>query len=401
MGPYYIREKPPKPFNTRTGGFSFAPKTLLTFVFVFIGLHLFWLVLCSIDVAGRPMSIDRFSIIQQNKHRGNLTWYGISVINGVERRESLGTKDKKIAGLWLASKQAQKFLPDHMKEKKFIEPENPERLLTQHRSSVANLHKSNPRTMAAYDFRLRYLERLIEGKVSLEQISPAEGRKWAEKIIKDLAPKTVKEIMMLAKKFWARMIEDGHAKEDIFKGVLLPKRVKKERAFWTVEEVEQILVNAPNDIHRGFWGIMAYAGLRHAEADALTWGNIDLKRKEIRLTGKGSKTAVIPINKKLMVLLKALVPTKGNPQDRVFVGIDIYPSNRRYRLYAACKGIAFAVDGSITLHRFRHSFASNLLRAGAGIKSVQALMRHESAQITLDTYGHLLVSDLSLATDLI
>lgn len=49
--------------------------------------------------------------------------------------------------------------------------------------------------------------------------------------------------------------------------------------------------------------------------------------------------------------------------------------------------------GKAHAHRFRHSFGSNLIRAGVNIKVVQTLMRHESIQMTLDIYGHIMDSD--------
>jgi integrase len=37
----------------------------------------------------------------------------------------------------------------------------------------------------------------------------------------------------------------------------------------------------------------------------------------------------------------------------------------------------------------RHYLASLLIASGADIKTVQARLRHASAKVTLDTYGHL------------
>jgi hypothetical protein len=48
---------------------------------------------------------------------------------------------------------------------------------------------------------------------------------------------------------------------------------------------------------------------------------------------------------------------------------------------------------SVRFHDLRHHFASALIASGCSIKAVQAAMGHESAQITLDTYGHLWPSD--------
>ena len=41
----------------------------------------------------------------------------------------------------------------------------------------------------------------------------------------------------------------------------------------------------------------------------------------------------------------------------------------------------------------RHTYATWLLRRGAGIESVQGLLGHASIATTIDTYGHLTVED--------
>jgi integrase len=40
-----------------------------------------------------------------------------------------------------------------------------------------------------------------------------------------------------------------------------------------------------------------------------------------------------------------------------------------------------------------HTFASALISAGCSVKAVQSALGHESAAVTLDTYGHLWPSD--------
>jgi integrase/recombinase XerD len=44
-------------------------------------------------------------------------------------------------------------------------------------------------------------------------------------------------------------------------------------------------------------------------------------------------------------------------------------------------------------HHFRHTYATGLLRRGAGMESVQQLLGHASVTTTIDTYGHLTVED--------
>ena len=44
-------------------------------------------------------------------------------------------------------------------------------------------------------------------------------------------------------------------------------------------------------------------------------------------------------------------------------------------------------------HHYRHTYATWLLRRGAGIESVKQLLGHASITTTIDTYGHLTVED--------
>lgn len=44
-------------------------------------------------------------------------------------------------------------------------------------------------------------------------------------------------------------------------------------------------------------------------------------------------------------------------------------------------------------HWFRHTYATWLLRRGAGMESVKELLGHASITTTVDTYGHLTVED--------
>jgi len=53
----------------------------------------------------------------------------------------------------------------------------------------------------------------------------------------------------------------------------------------------------------------------------------------------------------------------------------------------------------IRFHDLRHATASLMIAAGANIKAVQRQLRHASATLTLDTYGHLYPDDRSAAAE--
>jgi integrase/recombinase XerD len=50
-------------------------------------------------------------------------------------------------------------------------------------------------------------------------------------------------------------------------------------------------------------------------------------------------------------------------------------------------------------HQFRHTYATWLLRNGAGMETVKALLGHKSITTTVDTYGHLTVEDARMTLE--
>ena len=105
----------------------------------------------------------------------------------------------------------------------------------------------------------------------------------------------------------------------------------------------------------------------------------------IHVKGKGDKEAKIPICPRLQR------------------EIDRYDGEWKFSYTAkvleriAAKAIPEGFPGKAHAHRFRHSFGSNLIRAGVNIKVVQTLMRHETVNLTLDTYAHILDTDTEKA----
>ena len=167
----------------------------------------------------------------------------------------------------------------------------------------------------------------------------------------------------------------------------IPKRKvqKKEKKFWTMEQIAAILDKAPNSNYRLLWAFMAYEGLRIHEA--LKVKPEDIRDGFLHVIGKGAKYAKIPIGS----IMKSEL-------DRAGWAWDFSRFSRQSCISAvhscAKKALGDAFDGEATNHRFRHSFASNLVRAGANILVVQKLMRHATITMTLGTYSHLMDGDL-------
>ena len=168
----------------------------------------------------------------------------------------------------------------------------------------------------------------------------------------------------------------------------LPKRkgVRKERKFWTMEQIRLILDASRDARFRLLWAFMAYQGLRVHEA--LKMRPEDIRDGRLHVVGKGGKYAALPLSPPMLGELDRA----GWTWD--FSGISQKMCRKRV-IIAAKSALGDAYDGEATNHRFRHSFASNLVRAGVNIKAVQQLMRHATITMTLDIYSHLMDGDLS------
>lgn len=160
----------------------------------------------------------------------------------------------------------------------------------------------------------------------------------------------------------------------------------KERDFWTNDQIDKILDATENPDYRILFALMAFAGLRIHEA--LKLKPEDIKEGFISVIGKGNKFAKIPVSSRLK---NELDLKKWN-----FDFSNIGKWEVSYWLaITAKKALGESFSGSANPHRLRHSFASNLIRAGVGVKSVQKLMRHSNIQTTLNIYAHIIDDDLT------
>ena len=169
----------------------------------------------------------------------------------------------------------------------------------------------------------------------------------------------------------------------VAKAIPRRKRVKPVRHFWTADQVDRMVCMAPNPETRLAWAFMAFAGLRKSEAVSMRPEKIH--DGYIHLVGKGDKPAKLPLCPRLRREIERFEAAGGNWEK---LHCNEYSLTR-----IAAQAFPDGFPGKAHAHRFRHSFGSNLIRAGVNIKVVQTLMRHESIQMTLDIYGHIMDSD--------
>lgn len=186
--------------------------------------------------------------------------------------------------------------------------------------------------------------------------------------------------------------------KNAFEKVKTPKAKKPIRSFWTPEQIDNILEKCSNKEIKLCFAFMAFCGLRISETLNLKWENLTEKTIEI-INGKCGKNAVLPLSNKIkeqIRIYKESTKKEFKDTDKIF---KVPLSTINDELKRTCKKAG--IDGHNHLHKFRHSFASNLLRNGGNIIAVSKLMRHSSPSMTLDIYSHVLPNDLDQTLNLL
>lgn len=127
-------------------------------------------------------------------------------------------------------------------------------------------------------------------------------------------------------------------------------------------------------------------GIRRAELVNLLVDNVDFSTNEIKVAGKGNKTRIIPISKKLLSdYQKYLLERKPLKESEMYFFIN--PKGKKLNdkfVYSTVKSYLSLVTSKKkkSPHILRHSFATHVLEHGAEISKVKKIMGHSSLAST-------------------
>jgi site-specific recombinase XerD len=163
----------------------------------------------------------------------------------------------------------------------------------------------------------------------------------------------------------------------------------------TAADIEMLLAGCDRETAVGLrdhavLSLLARLGLRSAEAAGLQLDDIDWRAGEIAVTGKGSRTERLPLPAPAGEALAAWL-TGGRPRCEsraVFVTMrrphrQLTPEAVRQVMGRACERAGLERRGT---HRFRHSLATEMLRAGASLPEIGQVLRHRS-QLSTSIYA--------------
>src|SRR5204863_8181706 len=139
---------------------------------------------------------------------------------------------------------------------------------------------------------------------------------------------------------------------------------------------------------------LAYScGLRVSELTGLDLDQVERESGEVRVTGKGSKTRIVPVGAPALAAIDAWLAARkslAKPGEKaLFVGVGgrrLAPREvqKRIKRWAAAAGL----DVDVHPHMLRHSFASHVLQSSGDLRAVQEMLGHASIAST-QVYTHL------------
>ena len=193
------------------------------------------------------------------------------------------------------------------------------------------------------------------------------------------------------------LIADGRCASDLDAAipVLVHRRLSSLPRYLSADDVERVIAScdrasAVGQRDRAILLLLARLGLRAGDIVQLRLRDIDWKAAWIHVSGKGRRETRLPLTREVGDALVAYL-TRSRPQtDTETVFVRSRAPYRAFRSHCAVSVIvdrAFARAGVIrpsrgAAHLLRHSVATAMLRHGASLQDVAALLRHQSVTTT-------------------
>ena len=206
---------------------------------------------------------------------------------------------------------------------------------------------------------------------------------------------TVARKLAAIRAFYRHLVERGELEGSPADLVSSPKRDHYLPRVLRADEVAAVLDSIPQTEplqvrDRAMFELAYAAGLRAEEIVNLDVEDLDADGEELRVTGKGGRTRIVPAGEPAWRAIERYVARgrprlerRAAPDPALFLsksGRRLHTSDVRRRLAGYARRIA---DGAgVSPHTLRHSFATHLLEGGADLRTIQELLGHASVSTT-------------------
>ena len=279
-------------------------------------------------------------------------------------------------------------------------------------------HPYSPSTARNYNL---YMDRLVEfaGDIPVEEIDNELIRKyrlWLNRLVdsqnRRLKPVTQNYHLIALRQFLKYCSKREMTVYDSNKIELAAKDKRTSASYLTLDEMSRLLsavdvkeISYLRD--RAILDLLFSSGMRVSELCQLNRSDINLKRREFQVLGKGNKNRLVFISSSAAAALHDYLYSRTDTAIPLFLNesrniannsenekvVDKKGEYRRLTSRSVQRIVSrYARKAGITKHvsphTLRHSFATNLLENGADLRSIQAMLGHEDISTT-QIYTHM------------
>ena len=199
--------------------------------------------------------------------------------------------------------------------------------------------------------------------------------------------------------FFTYLMRDHGLADNPCIGLRAPKSPKTLPQALSPDEAAR-LVELPGDTpeairDKAMFELFYSSGLRLAELVSLDREPMqaDIQSGEVRVTGKGSKTRIVPLGSHAIAALQVWLAVReqlaNEGEPALFVGQrGSRISPRVVQLRMKQWGIRQGITSNVHPHLLRHSFATHVLQSSGDLRAVQEMLGHASISTT-QVYTHL------------
>ncbi len=209
-----------------------------------------------------------------------------------------------------------------------------------------------------------------------------------------LAPASLGLFVSSCRSFFRYLAREGELKINPAVGVRSPKIPRKLPKVLDADEMSALLefpVDDAEAVHdRAMLELLYSSALRVAEIVSIRWGDLNSAEGMLRVTGKGSKTRIVPVGTQALQALEALrIQDHGADDGFILRGRNGKPlSTQGVRTRLKRRARDQGVWQRVYPHLLRHSCASHLLESSGNLRAVQELLGHSDIGTT-QIYTHL------------
>ena len=274
------------------------------------------------------------------------------------------------------------------------------------------------KTIRNYDFYMRRFSNWAKvttpGKIDQELVR--KYRLWLNRKVpgrdEENIKKSTQNYHLIALRNFLKFLAKRDIKSLASEKIELSKQQSRQVEFLETDELERLLeapiLGSRNKLtlvqlrNKAILELLFSTGLRVSELANLEIENVNLKQDEFSIRGKGGKMRVVFLNDESKEWIKKYLDKRTDTLPYLFVGHDRAGNSREETKAISSRSIQRIVEKyareagitkRITPHVLRHTYATTLLRNGADIRSVQAMLGHSSITTT-QIYTH--VTDKAL-----